>query len=200
MDTSKKPKELPESAVRVQALIERLGLTQEGVALAAVAAGRHLTRNDVNKVCTGLNKATTEKIRGGLAAGMKLPRLALNDYLDGKISLDDLLRRQLRLVEPSSQEDDGRMKFGQLRGWDIAEREALETAVATDSGLTQVDFVGAREWPVFGVPVEVTPRFVTVVAWLWKQVATEEMRKQAAAHLPPSSIPPHVPPKKASGK
>jgi hypothetical protein len=199
MDRAKTTKKLQESAVRVQSLIDRLGMTQEAVALAAVQAGRKLTRNDVNKVCTGLNKATTEKIRGGLAAGMKLHRLALNDYLDGKISLDDLLRRQVvRLVESPTQDKDG-LKFGDLRGWEIAEKEAAETAATTDSGLTPLEFAGARNWQAFGVPVEVTPRFVTVVAWLWKQVATEEMRRETAKHLTPS-MPPRSPSAAKAGK
>lgn len=191
MDRRKGLKKPPESAARVQALLDRLGMTQESVALAAVAAGRSLTRNDVNKVCTGLNQATTEKIRGGLAAGMKLHRLALNDYLDGRISLDDLLRRQtVRLVDPELATE--ALRFGELRGWDVSEKEAAEIAASTDSGLTPIDFSGARNWPAFGVPVDVTPRFVTIVAWLWKQVATEEMRREAQRLLRPT-IPPHSP-------
>lgn len=194
MDTSKKAKPTKENLERgrrVQTLIDRLGMTQESVALAAEGAGFNLTRNDVNKVCTGLNGASTNRIRSGLASGMKLHRLAFSDYLDGKISIDDLLRHQvLRLVSPIQENDT--LKFGQLRGWDIAEREAAETAITSDSVLTPLDFAGARNWAAFGVPVEVTPRFVTVIAWLWRQVATEEMRKDAARLLPPS-LPPRSP-------
>lgn len=173
--------------MRVKRLIKELKTTQDEVAERAAKLGSKLTRNDVNKVCTGLNKASTEKIRGGLSLGFGVSRTDMSDYLDGRLDVRDLMRRRIRptsLVEAISGKPT-ELTFGSLDGWDEAEREAIEMAAVGESELRRVDFIGARNWAAFGVPPKVTPRFVTTVAWLWKQCATEEQRREATALAPP---------------
>lgn len=183
-------KSLP-SAVRMRKLLDELGLTQVSVADRARELGSTINRNDVNKVANGLNQARSDKIRAGIALGTGIDRMDINAYLDGKLSLDDLQRRRMSRVR--SAEPDGEMCFGQLDGWAEAERDALEMAQSTGSTLTSVDFTGARLMKTFGVPAKLTSRFVTTIAWLWSQTATEDMRRTAESLLkkppdPPSGL------------
>lgn len=166
---------------RMKALLKALDLKQHDVANTAAEHGHKLTRNDVNKACTGLNKLTTAKMRNGIADGVAMSRADFDDYIDGRVPLEDVLRRRVAKRATSSPGDE--LTFGQIDGWDEAERGALRMAATTKSTLTQVDFAGTRRWKAFGLPRELNAEFVFTVAWLWSQVATSEMRTLAEADL-----------------
>lgn len=78
-------------AARVATLRDTLGLTQEQVA--GRSEGR-LKRTEIVKIEGGGNKATSDKVRAGLAVAFGLTRDLVADYLDGRIELPELLRRK----------------------------------------------------------------------------------------------------------
>lgn len=77
----------------VRALRERLGLTQEALAERAKTEHPTFDRVYLSKIESGANKATSAKIRDGLAAAFGLNRGDLEDYLSERISLDEAARR-----------------------------------------------------------------------------------------------------------
>lgn len=77
----------------VRALRERLGLTQEDLAERAKAEHPSFDRVYVSKIEAGTNKATSAKMRDGLAAAFGLSRGDLEDYLSERISVDEAVRR-----------------------------------------------------------------------------------------------------------
>lgn len=83
-------------AHRVVAIRKEFRLTQEQV---AERSGGKLRRIEVVKIEGGLNKATSDKIRAGLAAAFGLSREDLAAYLEGQATLADVLHRE-NVVEP----------------------------------------------------------------------------------------------------
>lgn len=74
-------------------------MTQQEV---AERSAGNLLRETVNKVENDVNKATTDQVRGGLAAAFGVDRDTLAAYLDGQVSLDDALARRdgaIRTIE-----------------------------------------------------------------------------------------------------
>ena len=83
-------------AARVKALRDLRKLTQDQV---SERSGGRLTRIEVNKVEGGGNKATSDKIRTGLAQALDVPRDRLADYLDGRITLPEVVAPVSTTVE-----------------------------------------------------------------------------------------------------
>lgn len=76
----------------VRALREALGLTQEQVA----EGGGEIDRIDVSKVETGLNQASSNRVRRGLAAGLGLSRDDMDKLVEGDLSVEAALERSTR--------------------------------------------------------------------------------------------------------
>ncbi len=85
------PKETPSPGLLIRELRLALRLTQEGVAKRATDAGYPLTRNDVVKVETGANQATSDRARAGLAAGFGLSRDDVANLLDGRVGIEETI-------------------------------------------------------------------------------------------------------------
>lgn len=79
---------MPAIAQRARELRERRGLTQDA---AALASGGVLRREEITKIETGKNLATTSRVREGLAKAYRVPVEALGAYLDEDITLDALV-------------------------------------------------------------------------------------------------------------
>lgn len=79
------------TASKVRSLRKRLDLTQDQVAARAAEQFPDFRRDYVTKVETGANKATTARIRRGLAAGLGLTQEELSRFLDGTSSLEEVL-------------------------------------------------------------------------------------------------------------
>lgn len=76
----------------VRELRRSLEYTQEQVATRSRGI---LRRVDVNKVESGANAANSARVRTGLAAAFDLSRDDLAEYLDGSISVDEVLARRI---------------------------------------------------------------------------------------------------------
>lgn len=74
---------------RVRAIREALGLTQEELAERTL----RLERVEVQKIESGKNKATTDRVRAGLATAFGVTRDTVALYLDEAISFDEMMRR-----------------------------------------------------------------------------------------------------------
>lgn len=85
------------TADRLLALRDALKLTQQQVA----TAGGMKHRTDYVKVEKGQNAASSNQMRAQLARGFAIARPDLDDYLDEKITLEEVLRRRgtMRPVE-----------------------------------------------------------------------------------------------------
>lgn len=74
---------------RVRALREALDLTQLQVAERGGLNGQA----EVGKVESGANKASSHRARSGLAQGFGLDKADFNAYLDGAVTLTDVLAK-----------------------------------------------------------------------------------------------------------
>lgn len=79
---------LPSVAIRARQLRERRGMTQEAAALASQGV---LRREEIAKLETGKNLASTSRMQEGLAKAYRVPPSALGAYLREDITLDDLV-------------------------------------------------------------------------------------------------------------
>mgnify|MGYP001609984842 FL=1 len=82
---------LPILARRARELRERRGMTQEQ---AARATGGVLRREEIAKLETGKNQATTSRMREQLAKAYRVPEEALGAYFREDITLDSLVAHQ----------------------------------------------------------------------------------------------------------
>lgn len=83
----------------VRALRLALNLTQEQV---ADRSEGKLARVDVNKIESGRNQATSDRVRAGLAQAAGLTRDELADYLDGRFDLEATISRMRERLARSS--------------------------------------------------------------------------------------------------
>jgi len=84
-------------ALRIRALRKALGMRQADL---AAASGGALDRLYVVRLETGKNQAKTDRVRQGLALAFKLTRDEISDYLDERVSLEELLERRSRRLAP----------------------------------------------------------------------------------------------------
>lgn len=75
---------------RFRALREALGLTQEA---AAEKSGR-IDRNYLNRIENGHNRGASDLVRGALATAYGVSRDDLAEYVEGRLSLKELLTRR----------------------------------------------------------------------------------------------------------
>lgn len=83
-----------------RALRVRAGLTQDQV---AERAG--LRRDEVTKVENGTNRASSARVRGGLAQAFGLTPAELEGYLSGAVALEALPVPALKAAEPRTERD-----------------------------------------------------------------------------------------------
>lgn len=82
------------TATRIKQLREACGLSQEGLAQATVGT---LSRNYISKVEIGHNKASSFKVRTGLARGFGLTLEEMSRYLDNEVTIEaTLYQRETR--------------------------------------------------------------------------------------------------------
>ncbi len=75
----------------VKRLREALDISQETT---AARSGGKLTRDDLSKIEMGRNKATSDRVRAGLAEAAGVTRDEIADYLDERIPLEQLLAQR----------------------------------------------------------------------------------------------------------
>lgn len=129
------------SAERVEELRKAVGLTQDQV---AQRSGGKLSRNDANKVESGRNKATSDRIRSGLAEAFGVSRDQMSAYMEGRIDLPGLLAARAGDVAPALPVLRNHPRWPAL----IAEAKKLRR------GLTDADFERIADSPFLFGPLE----------------------------------------------
>ena len=77
-----------DTAARIKALRARVDMSHDQV---AAGSGDRIDRTMMSKLESGKNKASTARVREGLATAFGVQLARMSDYLDGKLTLDALL-------------------------------------------------------------------------------------------------------------
>lgn len=146
---------------RVRALRKALGLSQEKL---AAATDGILNRDDVVKLEKGQNQGTSARVRRGLAAALGVELRSLDQYMDGKIDLDELFaRRAARPAEPAQP------ILRQHPRWPELARAAREAFAEVPP--EYIDQIGEQPF-IWGPTEDVDARLVGELAerlWLWNR-------------------------------
>jgi len=144
---------------RVRALRAALGLSQERL---AAATGGELVRDDIVKLEKGQNQGTSSRVRRGLAIAAGVDLVVMDQYMDGKIELEELMAsRATRPVEPT------RPILRQHPRWSELYQEARR--IFPEVPQEYVDAIGSQPF-VWGEPGDVDARLVGELAerlWSW---------------------------------
>lgn len=113
----------------VKSLRTRIGISQESL---AKASGGVLSREVVTKIELGKNKASTYRIREGLATAFGVSQHQMAAYLDGQMPIDELLAHRESRSANMTNAGHGAAPSSRLcdRGdeWETAVKDAAEFA------------------------------------------------------------------------
>lgn len=82
---------MDDTAKRIKSLRTRLTMSHDDVAL---GSGGRIDRTMMSKLESGRNKASTARVREGLALATGVRPDRMSDYLDGKLSLEEVLAKR----------------------------------------------------------------------------------------------------------
>lgn len=157
-------------AKRLRALREHFGWTQ-----ADLVAASGLTRPDVSKLESGINRAGSLRVRDALARAYQLSSSEVGEYIDGRRPLDSLLPGKTSPIEAAIAEHPGR--------WSTP-------TIAAARALPFDDRISAAEWVAHLDDMEhalsdAAPRR------LWTRTRSTAPPSRASSR-PPSSVRPTV--------
>jgi transcriptional regulator with XRE-family HTH domain len=138
----------------VRALRKALGMSQEEL---AKRSGGEITQSYLARIEAGRNKASSWKVRSGLAKAFGLSESDLNDYLDGRITVEDAAHRTrpqpldlLDEVRAARPRDPSKERFDPS----LLEVYLVEALDAKRHTLKDTDAVRAALRNLRGMPVE----------------------------------------------